>query len=118
MTDYRRQLTDIQRLLSVLLLFIASTCLVHAGEVAIETNGNGSDILEDTTEDINSRSDEVAASTETMLDVAAAHEGDEIVHRGDRSREIEVSRGGRHDELEGAAPCGEGSLPASASTPS
>jgi predicted deacylase len=76
MTDYRRQLTNIQRLQSVLLLFIASTCLVHAGEVAIEPNGNGSNIREDTTEDIDPRSDEVAAAAETMLDVAAAHEGD------------------------------------------
>jgi len=76
MTDYRRQFTDVQRLLSVLLLFVAPTYLVHAGEVAIEPSDNGSDIREDTTEDIDSRSDEVAAAAETMLDVVAAHEGD------------------------------------------
>ncbi len=76
MTDYRQQFTDIQRLLSVLLLCVAPTCLLQAGEVAIEPNDNGSDIREDTTEDIDSRSDEVAAAAETMLDVVAAHEGD------------------------------------------
>ena len=76
MTNYRQQFTDVQRLLSVLLLFVAPTCLVQAGEVAIEPVDNGSDIREDTTEDIDSRSDEVAAAAETMLDVVAAHEGD------------------------------------------
>ncbi len=76
MTDYRQQFTDIQHLLCVLLLFAAPTCLVQAGEVAIEPNDNGSATREDTTEDIDSRSDEVAVATETMLDVVAAHEGD------------------------------------------
>ncbi|MEJ2129062.1 MAG: hypothetical protein P8X81_09460 [Woeseiaceae bacterium] len=41
---------------------------MFAGEVAVDPGDNGADILEDTTEDADSRSSEVAAAVEHLLD--------------------------------------------------
>ncbi len=43
----------------------------HAGEVAIDPSDNGTDILEDTTDDADSRSSEVAVAMEGLLSAAA-----------------------------------------------
>lgn len=54
-----------------LLLGVASAL---AGEVAVDPGDNGADVVEDTTEDTDSRSSEVAAAAENLLDPAAATE--------------------------------------------
>ena len=46
----------------------------YAGEVAVDPGDNGADILEDTTDDADSRSSEVAAATAELIDPVAAHE--------------------------------------------
>ena len=74
MIDYRHQFLQIRRQLGVLFLLAVPAYALQAGEVAIEPSGNGFDIREDTTEDEDSRSDEVAAAAETMLDVSSLHE--------------------------------------------
>jgi predicted deacylase len=45
--------------------------LAFAGEVAVDPSDNGTDIVEDTTEDLDSRSSEVAVAVEHLLDEAA-----------------------------------------------
>jgi predicted deacylase len=52
------------------LLFAAN--LTMAGEVAIDPDDNGTNILEDTTDDADSRSSEVTATAEEMVDPAVA----------------------------------------------
>ncbi|MDH3806969.1 MAG: succinylglutamate desuccinylase/aspartoacylase family protein, partial [Gammaproteobacteria bacterium] len=54
------------RVFTIILLALASPLL--AGEVAVDPGDNGADILEDTTEDADSRSSEVAAAVENLLD--------------------------------------------------
>jgi predicted deacylase len=44
-----------------------------AGEFSVDPGGNGTDILEDTTDDADSRSSEVAAAVERMIDPVALH---------------------------------------------
>jgi hypothetical protein len=54
------------RAICVILLAVAAESLL-AGEVAIDPSDNGVDILEDTTEDTDSRSSEVAVAAEHLL---------------------------------------------------
>ncbi len=51
-------------------LLIAS--LAHGGEVSVDPGDNGADIVEDTTEDADSRSSEVAVAAEHLVDPAPA----------------------------------------------
>ena len=51
-----------------LLLLAFATAPLLAGEVAVDPDDNGADVVEDTTEDIDSRSREVAAAVEKMID--------------------------------------------------
>jgi predicted deacylase len=51
-----------------IILALLGTSPVFAGEVAVDPGDNGADILEDTTEDADSRSSEVAAAVEHLLD--------------------------------------------------
>ncbi len=46
----------------------------HAGEVAVDPGDNGADILEDTTDDADSRSSEVAAAVAELIDPVIVHE--------------------------------------------
>jgi len=59
--------------LAIALLLIASGGWVHAGEVAVDPADNGADILDDTTEDADSRSSEVAAAAEEFVEVVPEH---------------------------------------------
>ena len=63
----RHKLTNLRNTLLVALILLANNA-VTAGEVAVEPEDNGTDILKDTTEDMDSRSDEVAASAEQLID--------------------------------------------------
>lgn len=58
------------RALTIILLALTSPVL--AGEVAVDPGDNGTDIVEDTTEDTDSRSSEVAAAAEKLLVPAPA----------------------------------------------
>ncbi len=49
-----------------------ATNLAMAGEVAVDPGDNGTDIVEDTTDDVDSRSSEVAAAAEEMVDPVVA----------------------------------------------
>ena len=49
-----------------------ATNLAMAGEVAVDPGDNGADILEDTTDDVDSHSSEVAAAAEEMVDPVVA----------------------------------------------
>ena len=60
------------RQLPALLLLLAAGTLA-AGEVAVDPATNGTDIREDTTEDADSRSSEVAVAVEQMVDPVYAH---------------------------------------------
>ena len=51
-----------------IILALLGTLPVFAGEVAVDPGDNGTDIVEDTTEDADSRSSEVAAAVEHLLD--------------------------------------------------
>ena len=57
--------------LSAAWLLVAAN-LATAGEVSIDPDDNGTDILEDTTDDADSRSSEVAAAAEEMVDLLVA----------------------------------------------
>jgi len=74
MTRLARQL----RLLTCLLCALAALPVVwpaaFGGEVAIDPVDEGTDILEDTTEDDDSRSSEVAVAVEDMIEPVAVHE--------------------------------------------
>lgn len=59
--------------LAITLLLIASGGWAHAGEVAVDPADNGADIRDDTTEDADSRSSEVAAAAEEFVEVVAEH---------------------------------------------
>ena len=51
---------------------VFATNLAMAGEFAVDPGGSGTDILEDTTDDVDSRSSEVAAAAEEMVDPVVA----------------------------------------------
>ena len=51
---------------------VFATNLAMAGEVAVDPGDNGIDTLEDTTDDVDSRSSEVAAAAEEMVDPVVA----------------------------------------------
>jgi len=59
--------------LVIALLLIASGDWVQAGEVAVDPADNGADIRDDTTEDADSRSSEVAAAAEEFVEVVPEH---------------------------------------------
>jgi len=59
--------------LAIALLLIASGGWAHAGEVAVDPADNGADIRDDTTEDADSRSSEVAAAAEEFVEVVPEH---------------------------------------------
>lgn len=59
-------------LLLQLLLLLGSSALI-AGEVAVDPSDNGTDIREDTTEDADSRSSEVAVAVEHMVESDYSH---------------------------------------------
>ena len=59
--------------LAIAMLLIASGGWAHAGEVAVDPADNGADILDDTTEDADSRSSEVAAAAEEFVEVVPEH---------------------------------------------
>ena len=63
------------RLLLALLL-TASGNGVFAGEVAVDPADNGADIRDDTTEDADSRSSEVAAAAEDFVEITPEHSHD------------------------------------------
>ena len=72
MTSFiRRSRTFRTACLSAAWLLVAAN-LATAGEVSIDPGDNGTDILEDTTEDADSRSSEVAAAAEKMVDPLVA----------------------------------------------
>lgn len=57
------------RILEFTIIFLAlSVGSVLAGEVAVDPGDNGADVIEDTTEDIDSHSSEVAAAVEYFID--------------------------------------------------
>jgi predicted deacylase len=58
------------RLLTIIFLALCAS-LAYAGEVAVDPSDNGTDIVEDTTEDLDSRSSEVAVAVEHLLDETA-----------------------------------------------
>ena len=59
--------------LVIALLLIVSGSAVHAGEVAVDPADHGADIRNDTTEDVDSRSSEVAAAAEDFVEVVPEH---------------------------------------------
>ncbi len=65
----------IRQLLFGALLALAATA-AYGGEVATDPTDNGTDIRNDTTEDLDSRSDEVAAAAEQLVDAVAGHAHD------------------------------------------
>ena len=67
----RRSRTFRTACLSAAWLLVAAN-LATAGEVSIDPSDNGTDILEDTTDDVDSRSSEVAAAAEEMVDLVVA----------------------------------------------
>ena len=64
---------SLQSVLAAALLGLAAPA-GFAGEVAVDPGDNGTDIVEDTTDDADSRSSEVAAATAQLIDPIAAHE--------------------------------------------
>ena len=74
MSNYFQQFLRVKRLLVAILTIFGYATAAQAGEVAIELSDNGADIREDTTEDRDSRSDEVTGTAEGMLDVVDTHD--------------------------------------------
>ena len=62
--------------LVIALMLIATGSWVHAGEVAVDPADNGADIRDDTTEDADSRSSEVAAAAENFVEITPEHSRD------------------------------------------
>jgi predicted deacylase len=62
--------------LAIAVMLVASGSLALAGEVAVDPAGNGADIRNDTTEDVDSRSSEVAAAAEEFVEVVPEHADD------------------------------------------
>ncbi len=76
MINIRRHVASLalHSLIAALLLCVAEIAL--AGEVANDPSDNGADIIEDSTEDLDSRSSEVAAAAESLIDPVSLHESD------------------------------------------
>jgi hypothetical protein len=74
MTRLARQLSLLFWLTCALAALPAVLPAAFGGEVAIDPVDEGTDILEDTTEDDDSRSSEVAAAVEDMIEPVAVHE--------------------------------------------
>ena len=63
----------VRSMLAAALLCLAAP-VGFAGEVAVDPGDNGTDILEDTTDDADSRSSEVAVAVEQLVDPAPVEE--------------------------------------------
>lgn len=74
MTKFHRHISNLgpQNWLAVLLLCVANP--LFAAEAAVDPDDNGADVIEDMTEDPDSRSSEVSASTEDLVDPVVMHD--------------------------------------------
>lgn len=76
MTSICRQFNALATHSLIAILLLCGTETLLAGEIAVELDENGVEILEDTTEDQDSRSAEVAAAAENLLDPGDLRESD------------------------------------------
>jgi predicted deacylase len=79
--------------LAILLLCFAN--IGFAGEAAVDPSGSGTDVLEDMTEDPDSRSSEVSAETEELVDPEVMHDSsvplaDAVSEAGHRAHSLEI----------------------------
>jgi predicted deacylase len=74
MTNFHRHISNLapKNWFVFLLLCVANP--LFAGEAAVDPTGSGADVIEDMTEDPDSRSSEVSASTEELLDPVIMHD--------------------------------------------
>ncbi len=74
MTSFHRHISNLapRNWLAVLLLCVANP--LFAGEAAVDPSGSGADVIEDMTEDLDSRSSEVSATTENLVDPVLVHD--------------------------------------------
>ena len=82
--------------LAMLLLCIAGAG--HAGEAAVDPSDAGADVIEDLTEDPDSRSSEVSAETEELIDPVLMHDSDvpladAVSEAGKRAEPLELLGG-------------------------
>jgi len=95
MTKIQRHITILapQGWLVVLLLCVANP--LFAGEAAVDPSDGGTDVIEDMTEDLDSRSSEVSASTEELVDPIIMHDSsiplaDAVSTAGSKAKPMEL----------------------------
>lgn len=74
MTDFRRQFSNLATCTMLAAWGLFAVLPVSAGEVAIEPNDNGADLREHTTDDAESRSVEIAATVEPLVEAIPDHD--------------------------------------------
>lgn len=74
MTRYFSHFKKIGPLAGIAAWWLFAAGALIAGEVAVDPNDGGTDIIEDTTDDPDSRSSEVAAATEELVDPIGMHD--------------------------------------------
>ena len=77
----------------MLLLFLANP--LFAGEAAVDPSDGGADVIEDMTEDLDSRSSEVSANTEELVDPIILHDSsiplaDAVSTAGSKAKPMEI----------------------------
>lgn len=95
MTRFRIHISNLapQSWLAVLLLCLSNS--LFAGEAAVDPSGDGADVIEDMTEDPDSRSSEVSAGTEDLIDPIILHDSsiplaDAVSTAGKKAKSIEL----------------------------
>jgi predicted deacylase len=74
MTNIRRHFSNLTAQCLIAMGLLCASHMLLAGEVAVDPDENDVDILEDTTEDLDSRSSEVAVAAEGMIDPIDLHD--------------------------------------------
>lgn len=74
MTSFHRHITNLAPPIWLALLSLCVANPLIAGEAAVDPSGSGADVIEDMTEDLDSRSSEVSASIEELVDPVVEHD--------------------------------------------
>ena len=98
MTNFRLHIKDLAPRHWLAIVLLCGANAAYAGEAAVDPSDSGADVIEDMTEDPDSRSSEVSAETEDLVDAGKLHESsvplaDAVSEAGKKARSLELLGG-------------------------
>lgn len=95
MTNFRLHINDLAPKHWIAILLLCNANAAFAGEAAVDPSDSGADVIGDMTEDPDSRSSEVSAQSEALVDSGVMHEStvplaDAVSEAGKKARSLEL----------------------------